>query len=118
MTENSNVRLDDLLNYIRTGKVMEAMKEFYAENVVMEEPAYGATKGLAENLVREKHFVDSVKEFKNFQVPHQAVGTNTAIYENIMDWIGQDGKEYHMEQVSVQTWKNGKIVHERFYYNA
>jgi hypothetical protein len=24
----------------------------------------------------------------------------------------------HLEQVSVAKWKNGKIVHERFYYDT
>lgn len=116
--QHENVRLHELLQYIRSGRVIEAMKEFYADNVVMEEPAYGATKGLDENLKREQQFVDHVKEVKNFQVPHSAVGSNTAMYENIMDWVTHDGKEHHVEQVAVQTWMNGKIVHERFYYSA
>lgn len=115
-TESTNVRLDDLLSYIREGRVMDAMKEFYADNVVMEEPAYGATKGLEANLAREQQFMDSVKDFRDFRVPHHATTSNTAMYENIMDWTGKDGKDYHVEQVSVQTWKNGKIIHERFYY--
>lgn len=115
---HDNVRLHEMLQYVREGRLLDAMKEFYADNVVMEEPAYGATKGLDANLKREQHFAESVKEFRNFQVPHVAVGQNTGMYENVMDWIGQDGREYHVEQVSVQTWKNGKIIHERFYYNA
>ena len=118
MSEHQNVRLDDLLHYVREGKILEAMSEFYADNVIMEEPAYGTTIGLPANIKREKQFVESVKEFRNFQTPHVAVGPNTAMYENIMDWVGTDGKDHHVEQVSVQTWKNGKIIHERFYYSA
>lgn len=115
-----NVRLNDLLDYIRQGRILDAMREFYAEDVVMTEPAYGATVGLAANIAREEKFVASVKEFKNFQVPHIAIdeATGHAFYENVMDWIGADGKPYHVEQVSVQTWKNGKIVSERFYYKG
>jgi len=29
----------------------------------------------------------------------------------------QDGMRVNMEQVSVQKWENGQIVHERFYYD-
>lgn len=119
-TTLTNVRLNELLDYVRQGRILDAMTEFYADNVIMSEPAYGDTVGLAANIEREKKFVASVKEFKNFQVPHVAIDEETghAFYENVMDWIGVDGKPYHVEQVSVQQWKNGKIVSERFYYKG
>ena len=113
----SNVRLDDLLAYVAQGRIMDAMHEFYAENVVMEEPMYGRTEGLAANLVREQNFVSSIKEFKGFEVVRKATSESSAFYENTMDWIGVDGNTYHIEQVAVQEWQGGKIVHERFYYN-
>ena len=39
-----------------------------------------------------------------------------SFYENVMDWVGTDGKDYHVEQVVVAKWRDGKIYHERFYY--
>lgn len=113
---NLSARLDDLLDHIANGRIMEAMKEFYADDCVMEEPAYGKTIGLAANLDREQKFVDSVKEFKNFEVPAKAAGDGVTFYQNVMDWIDTEGDEQHVEQVSVARWKDGKIVHERFYY--
>lgn len=113
---DTNVRIHQLLDYIRNGKIIEAMSEFYAEDVVMEEPAYGKTVGLAANIEREKKFVASVKEFKNFEAA-VAIGEGLSIYENVMDWIDVEGKPQHIEQTAVQKWKDGKIVHERFYYN-
>jgi hypothetical protein len=114
----SNVRLHELLDYISNGKIMDAMTEFYADDVVMEEPRYGKTEGLQANLHREQQFVDSVAEFKNFETPTIAIGENAAIYENIMDWKSTDGQDMHVEQVVVQQWNSdGKITHERFYYD-
>lgn len=113
---NANVRIHELLDYVRNGKIMEAMKEFYADDVVMEEPAYGKTVGLEANLEREQKFVDSVKQFKSFETPAVAVGDNVSTYENSMDWTDTDDNDIHIEQVAVQKWKDGKIVHERFYY--
>lgn len=115
MSDN-NVRIHELLDYIRNGKIMDAMKEFYADDVVMTEPAYGQTVGLSANLQREQQFVDSVKAFKNFETPSVAVGDGVAIYENVMDWTDVNDKDIHVEQVVVQKWQGGKIVHERFYY--
>jgi len=122
MTEIKNcvdlaARLDDLINYIATGRILDAMTEFYAENTVMEEPAYGATAGLAENIEREKAFLASVKEWKGFEVKGKSVGENVTMYEHTMDWVDVNDNDVHVEQVAVAYWENGKIVHERFYYN-
>ena len=55
----SDVRIHDLLDYVREGRIIDAMHEFYADNVVMEEPAHGRTEGLAANVKREEQFVAS-----------------------------------------------------------
>ena len=117
MAENQ-VRIHELLDYVRQGRIMDAMREFYAEDVVMEEPAYGKTVGLAANLEREQKFVDSVKEFKNFETPRVSVGDGVSIYENVMDWVDVNDNPVHVEQVAVATWKDGKIIEERFYYDT
>ena len=117
MSTEQSVRIHELLDYIRNGRIMDAMREFYDDDVVMEEPAYGKTVGLAANLTREQQFVDSIKEFKGFEAPAVTVGDETSCYENAMDWTTTDGKDIHVEQVAVQRWQGGKIVHERFYYN-
>lgn len=111
-------RLDDLLGHIRDGRILEAMREFYAPDVTMEEPAYGATVGLDANVTREEAFVDSVAAWKRFDVVATAVGPNTTMYESIMDWTTTDGRDVHVEQVAVATWKDGRIVRERFYYDT
>ncbi len=115
MSDN-NVRIHELLEYIRNGRIMDAMKEFYADDVVMTEPAYGDTVGLAANLEREQQFVDSVKAFKSFETPAVAVGDGVSIYENSMSWTTIEDQDIAVEQVVVQKWEGGKIVHERFYY--
>ena len=114
-----NVRLHELLDYIRNGRIMDAMREFYADDVVMSEPAYGDTVGLAANLEREEKFVASVKAFKNFETPAVAIGDHVGIYENVMDWTDVEGNDIHVEQTVVQEWNaDGKITRERFYYDT
>jgi len=113
----TNVRINDLLDYILDGRIMDAMREFYADDVVMEEPAYGKTIGLEANLAREQQFVDSVKEFKGFEATIVGIGDGASLYENVMDWVDVNGQTIHVEQAVVAQWRHGKIVHERFYYD-
>ena len=117
-TINLQQRLNDLINHVRQGKIIEAMSEFYDKDTVMQDNANPPTKGLAANIEREKEFVSGVKEWKGFNVTASGVGDNTTFYESTMDFIATNGQPFHLEQVSVAKWKNGKIVHERFYYDT
>jgi ketosteroid isomerase-like protein len=117
-TANLQQRLNDLFSYIRQGKIIEAMDEFYDQDTVMQENANPQTKGLAANIEREKQFMNGVKEWKGFNVTASAVGDNVTFYECNIDFIATSGQPVLMEQVVVAKWKNGKIVHERFYYDT
>lgn len=116
--QNLQQRLNDLFGYIRQGKIVEAMNEFYDKDTVMQDNANPPTKGLAANIEREKQFLNGVKEWKGFNVTATGIGDNVTFYESTMDFIATGGQAVHMEQVSVAKWKNGKIVHERFYYDT
>ena len=78
---------------------------------------------LKEILTRCEHLFEdlqfgAVKEWKGFDVTACGVGDNVTFYEASLDWIATDGTPVHLEQVSVAKWKNGKIIHERFYYDT
>ncbi|MDN5943513.1 MAG: ester cyclase [Nitrospira sp.] len=117
-TTNLQQRLNDLFSYIRQGKIIEAMNEFYDKETVMQDNANHPTKGLAANVEREKQFMSGVKEWKGFNVTASAAGDNVTFYECSLDFIATSGQPVHMEQVVVAKWTNGKIVRERFYYDT
>ena len=117
-TANLQQRLQDLLDHICQGKIIEAMNEFYDKDTVMQENANPPTKGLAANIEREKQAISGVKELKGFNVTASAVGDNVTFYESTSDYVTTGGEPGHVEQVSVAKWRNGKIVHERFYYDT
>ena len=117
-TINLQQRLNDLFGYIRQGKIIEAMSEFYDKEMVMQDNANPPTVGQAANVEREKQFLSGVKEWKGFNVTASAVGDNVTFYECSLDFIATSGQPVHMEQVVVAKWKNAKIVHERFYYDT
>ena len=117
-TQNLQQRLNDLFGYIKQGKIVEAMTEFYDKDAKMQENANPPTIGQAANIEREKQFLSGVKEWKGFNVAASAVGDDVTFYECSLDFIATNGQAVHMEQVVVTRWKDGKIVHERFYYDT
>lgn len=110
-------RLQELFGYIRSGRILDAINEFYAEDAVMQENNELPTVGRQANLERERQFMNTVKEWKRFDVTAYGVGDHVTFYETVMDWIATDGTPAHVEQVVVAKWRDGKIVHERFYHN-
>lgn len=117
-TANLQQRLNDLFGYIRQGKIIEAMNEFYDKDTVMQENTNPPTMGLGANIEREKQFMSGVKELTGFTITASGVGDNVTFYESTSDFVTTSGTPAHIEQVSVAKWKNGKIVHERFYYDT
>jgi ketosteroid isomerase-like protein len=111
-------RLQGLLAAIQQGKIIDAMNEYYDTDTVMQDNANPPTKGLAANIEREKQFLNGVKEWKGFHVTASGVGDNVTLYECVMEFIATNGQPVRLEQVAVAKWKNGKIVHERFYYDT
>ena len=113
-------RVRDLLSYVQQGRIVDAMYEFYAPDVTMQENNNPPTVGLEANVEREKKFVASVRQWKRFDVAPVAVDAERgrAVVQSEAEFEGVDGKTYRSDQVAVQTWRDGKIVHEKFYYDT
>ncbi len=117
-TVNLEERLKDLHRHSPEGRHIEALNEFYDRAVTMQKNANPPTVSLEANIEREKQFLQNVKEWKGFEVKSFAIGDDVTFYEAVVDFIATNGQPVHVEQVAVAKWRNGKIVHERFYYDT
>jgi ketosteroid isomerase-like protein len=109
-------RLDAELNdMIRAGKALEAFEKFYAEDVVMMENDQ-AFEGKEGNRKREQAFFGSIEQVHDAGIGATAVGDDVSFCQQWLDATYKDGRRLRLDEVSVRTWKNGKIVKERFYY--
>ena len=111
-------KAQDLYNMIGQGQLLDAFDKYYAENIVMTEPR-GTREGKATCREYEVQFLNSVQEFHGQEVKNIAANEDKGVVfiEVAMDVTFQGGDRVNMEQVSVQKWESGQVVHERFYYN-
>jgi ketosteroid isomerase-like protein len=117
-TDTSVQELDKQLNDdVLSGKIMEAFEKYYSDDVVMQENSEEPRKGKAENRKAEEQFMASVEAFNGASVKASAVNGDVTFSEWEMDITFKGGSRVTMSQVAVRKWKNGKIVHERFFYN-
>lgn len=114
---------NDLVALCREGKNLEAIEKYYSPDIVSVESASGP------DMPAEMKGIDAIK------------GKNQWWFENHIThsgeangpYVGQDqfavefkydvthkpsGKRFHMSEMALYTVKDGKIVHEHFYYNT
>ena len=108
----------DMYAMLAQGKLLEAFDKYYADDVVMTEPR-GTREGKQTCRKYEEHFLDSVESFHDMGVTAMAAddAQGKVLIETWMELTFKGAERVRMEQAVVQTWKDGKVVHERFYYD-
>lgn len=106
-------KLDD---GILAGKAMELFEELYDDNIVMQENSDPEYRGKELNRKREQDFFASVEAWHGGRVLAAATNGDVSFSEWEMEITLKGAGRITMNQVAVRRWKNGKIVHERFYH--
>ncbi len=107
----------DLISLVEKGHTLEAMTRYYAENVAMQENVSPPSVGFAENYAREEAFYGSLQALK-FNLVSVVVEGDRAVINWVFDYTTADGTSYRMDEIAIQTWRDGKIVHERYIYDT
>jgi hypothetical protein len=61
---------------------------------------------------------ESLSELHGAEVRSTGAGDGVTFSEWLLDVTFKIGPRKRLEQTAVRRWEDGKIVHERFYYNA
>jgi ketosteroid isomerase-like protein len=110
--------VQELVGYVQAGRIPEAIGRFYADGVTMQENRQPPTVGRAANLAREQAFGDSVERWHEVSARSVAVDGDHALIEWIFEYTTREGQRIRMEEIAQQTWLDGKIVRERFFYDT
>lgn len=117
MESNVKQLVQDLSQLIIQLKYFEAFDKFYDENIVTHENENPPLTGLAAYKDAAKAFLENISNYK-------AVPKSFIVVDNISvcEWhyIFDHAKFGHWDkvQLSVQRWKDGKIIFERHYYDV
>ena len=117
-TAPDTATLDQSLNdMVLSGKALEAFEKYYADDVVMQENSDEPRVGKEANRKAEEEFFASLQEFHEGKVLASAVNGDTSFSEWFMDVTFKNGYRLNLAQVAVRKWKDGKVIHERFFYH-
>lgn len=111
--ENS---LNNLNNLVLQGRMMDAFEEYYHPNVVMQENNLPPVVSKEANRRRELEFLDNIVEFRKAEVNGVGIGDGVSFVKWSYDYTHKDWGVKNYSQVSIQEWKDGKIIREQFIY--
>jgi ketosteroid isomerase-like protein len=111
-------RVERLIATVERHALVEAIDEFYADNVVMQENGHPPTVGKAANRERERGFLASVARFHEVRALSALVHGDRAVIHWIFDYTGTDGGRYRLDQLAWQRWEGDRVVEERFFYDS
>lgn len=112
-------KAEDLYAMLGQGQAMEAFEKHYHPEVVAVEADGTERKGKETNRKALQDWFTMVKEHHGGGF-HSITADEDAAVTMVEAWTDvtfQDGNRMKMEEVCVQRWKDGQIVHERYYYN-
>lgn len=107
---------DKINEGILTGKMMEVFEELYSDDVTMQENTDAPCVTKDANRQREQGMVSAVEAWHGSKLLSSAVAGDTSFSEWEFDVTYKGAPRMTMAQVSVRTWRDGKVVRERFYH--
>jgi len=113
----SQTRVKELISYVEQGRFLEAYREFYHEDVAIQENSGEPRLGLAASLEHETQLLAVVVSFdkicaKSFLVD----GDRVAIRWNFDATLTED-RSMQRDEIAYQRWDGDKIVCEQYFYD-
>src|SRR4030095_10138454 len=109
-----------LVAYVRKGQIFEAQSELYGDDIVCIEPegamAPHHTKGKQAVAEKGKQFASMIEERHGGSCSDPLVGGRYFTIEMSIDATMKGIGRQLLEEVCVYEVKDGKIVHEQFFY--
>ena len=106
-----------LVRDVEANRILDAIDEFYDENVSMQDNLNPPVVGKAANRERERAFFAGITVHQN-RALSTAIDGDQVVIHWLFEFTGGDGKRYRMDQLAQQEWKDGRVVRERFYYDS
>ena len=110
-------RVGEFVDYVKSGRYVEALEEFYAQTASVRDNLGKPRSGLAALIEHEKRTLAKVKMRTHAAGPMLIDGDWVAI-----NWVFEitlpDGSVHYLDELALQKWQDGRIITEQFYYDS
>lgn len=100
------------------GRSMAAFERFYADDVTIQENTHPPVVGKEQNRRREEAFLHAVEEVEAVTLLGWAVRGDTSYSEWVYVMRLKGGRTIRIDEVAARRWRDGQVVHERYYHDS
>ena len=108
--------VDELIDMVERGHFLEALLHFYASDAEVQENDQPPRVGIKALVANEKAVLAAFKSMTG-QALVSFVKGDRAVIRWAFEFIAGDGVVIRLDEIALQTWRDEKIVHEKFYYD-
>ncbi|WP_394749916.1 nuclear transport factor 2 family protein [Spongiimicrobium salis] len=113
--KNQVTQLDAIVSQ---GAIVDAVKEFFAEDANTSDYGGGGTAGKAEMITKMEGFAGAIAKVNGITHHHSIVEGNVSASEFTFDFDMTDGSKIYWHEIIRRVWnEEGKIIQET-YFNA
>jgi hypothetical protein len=109
--------LNRFIRRVEEGAHAQACEEFYTENSTMQENQASPRFGRSAHVNNEKRVMARAKSIVSRCVPPIFAHGDRVVIRWIFDFVWQDGRTTHMEELAYQRWEGERIAEETFFYD-
>ena len=110
-------RVNELNLLVQQFKFQEALDQFYDTDIITHENEESPISGLTAYRKAAKTFMENISNY-TAELKNVIVSDDMSVVEWHYKFDHKMAGKWDRYQLSVQRWKNGKIVHERHHWNA
>lgn len=110
-------QLAQLDEMTRSGRILDALEEYYSEDCQFQEGNQPPRLGRAAQKARLEAFFQSLKAFHGATLHNSALSGDVSLSEYTFSMKGPEGPIVWNE-VLRREWRDGKVVSERYYQAA
>ena len=112
--------ITDLYDRMGQGEMNEVFEKYYAENVTVVEGDGTVREGKDAQREALQQWGETIEQHHGggYTAITADEDNQVTMVETWGDMTYKGGHRWKMEEIAVQKWKDGQIVHERFYYNV
>lgn len=113
---NFRERVNSQIKLLNEGKPLEAIDEFFSENIEMFDNDNLFAKGKVQSRAKQEPFINSAKSISG-KITDVLIDESKeiCIYRNRSTFINSIDEEVEIDGLCWQSWKEGYVAEERYY---
>ena len=105
-----------LVDRVEAGRFVDAMRLFYAPDVEVQENEQPPRVGLDTAIANEERVLATFPRVTARALAIVVAG-DEAVIRWSFDFVTASGAAFHLDELALQTWRDDRIVREKFYYD-